>query len=101
MCAAASSTGLSDSAAAKPAIAPYGSWRSPISSQSLVRGAIRFGDVATDDETLYWVEGRPEEQGRYAIVRHTPDGKVGDILPAPFSARTTVHEYGGGALAAA
>src|SRR5215211_4889929 len=98
MCAAALSTDFSDSAAAKPTIAPYGSWRSPISSQMLVQGAIRFGDVVTDGETVYWVEGRPEEQGRYAIVRRTPDGKVDDILPAPFSVRTTVHEYGGGAL---
>lgn len=67
----------------------------------LVQGAVRFGDVAVDGETLYWVEGRPEEQGRYVIVRRTPDGKIEDALPAPFSARTTVHEYGGGALAAA
>jgi dipeptidyl aminopeptidase/acylaminoacyl peptidase len=94
-------SGLSNSATTKPTIAPYGAWRSPISSQMLVQGAVRFGDMATDGETLYWVEGRPEEQGRYAIVRRTPDGKLGDILPAPFSARTTVHEYGGGALAAA
>jgi dipeptidyl aminopeptidase/acylaminoacyl peptidase len=98
MCAAAFSNGLSDAAAAKPTVAPYGSWRSPISAKMLVQGAVRFGDVAIDGETLYWVEGRPEEQGRYAIVRRTPDGKVDDILPAPFSARTTVHEYGGGAL---
>src|SRR6476661_2659352 len=101
MCALDLSKGLSDSAAAKPTVAPYGSWRSPISAKMLVQGAVRFGDVATDGETLYWVEGRPEEQGRYAIVRRTPDGTVDDILPAPFSARTTVHEYGGGALTAA
>src|SRR6185369_9945825 len=44
--------------------------------------------------------GRPEEQGRYVIVRRKPDGKTEDVLPAPFSARTTVHEYGGGALLA-
>jgi dipeptidyl aminopeptidase/acylaminoacyl peptidase len=100
MC-AAFSTEFSSTATAKPVVAPYGSWRSPISAQMLVQGAVRFGDVTIDGETLYWVEGRPEEQGRYAIVRRTPDGKVDDILPAPFSARTTVHEYGGGALAAA
>ena len=99
MC-AAFSTELSKPVTAKPAVAPYGSWSSPISAHLLVQGAVRFGDVAVDGETLYWVEGRPEEQGRYAIVRRTPDGKVADILPAPFSARTTVHEYGGGALAA-
>src|SRR5215213_7449988 len=95
MCAAAFSADLSANEAAKPIVAPYGSWRSPISAQLLVQGAVRFGDVAVDRETLYWVEGRPEEQGRYVIVRRTSEGKVDDVLPPPFSARTTVHEYGG------
>jgi dipeptidyl aminopeptidase/acylaminoacyl peptidase len=66
----------------------------------LVQGAVRFGDIAVDGGTLYWVEGRPEEQGRCVIVRRKPDGQTEDILPAPFSARTTVHEYGGGTLLA-
>lgn len=65
----------------------------------LVQGAVRFGDVAIDGESVYWVEGRPQEEGRYVIVRRTKDGAVDDILPKPFSARTTVHEYGGGAIA--
>src|SRR3954470_15277568 len=94
MCAALSL----QSSDAKPTAAPFGSWRSPISSQMLVQGAVRFGDVATDGDTVYWVEGRPEEQGRYVIVRRTGDGKIEDVLPPPFSARSTVHEYGGGAL---
>jgi dipeptidyl aminopeptidase/acylaminoacyl peptidase len=93
--------GTSHEIMAKPTVAPYGSWRSPISAKMLVQGAIRFGDVAIDGDTLYWVESRPEEQGRYAIVRRTPDGKIDDVLPTPFSARTLVHEYGGGALVAA
>lgn len=88
-------------ASATTTIAPYGSWRSPISTQLLVQGAVRFSDVATDGDTVYWIETRPEEAGRYVIVRRTPDGKIDDVLPAPFNARTTVHEYGGGALAVA
>lgn len=82
----------------QPTIAPYGSWRSPISTPMLVQGAVRFGDVAVDGETLYWVEGRPQEEGRYVICRRTSDGKIDDVLPKPFSARTTVHEYGGSAI---
>ena len=35
------------------------------------------------------------------IVRRTPDGQIADVLPAPFSARTTANEYGGGAFLAA
>ena len=85
---------------AEPTVAPYGSWRSPITTQMLVQGAVRFGDMSLDGDTLYWVEVRPEEQGRYAIVRRTPDGKIEDVLPPPFSARTLANEYGGGALLA-
>ena len=85
---------------APPTIAPYGTWRSPISTPMLVEGAVRFGDVLTAGGTMYWVEGRPQEQGRYVIARRTPDGKIDDILPTPYSARTTVHEYGGGAITA-
>lgn len=65
----------------------------------LVQGAVRFGDVAVDRDTLYWIEGRPQEEGRYVICRRKMDGSIDDILPKPFSARTTVHEYGGGAIA--
>ena len=31
------------------------------------------------------------------IVRRSADGTVTDVLPAPWNARTRVHEYGGGA----
>jgi dipeptidyl aminopeptidase/acylaminoacyl peptidase len=101
MCSAAFSLDSSGDAVAKPTVAPFGSWRSLISAPMLVQGAVRFGDVATDGDTVYWIEGRPEEEGRYVIVRRTADGKVQDVLPKPFSARTLVHEYGGGALAVA
>lgn len=84
--------------ATDPVEAPYGSWRSPITAQMLVQGNVRFGDTSLDGDTFYWVETRPQEQGRYVIVRRTPDGKINDVLPAPFSARTLVHEYGGGAM---
>jgi dipeptidyl aminopeptidase/acylaminoacyl peptidase len=87
--------------AAAPTTAPFGAWRSPITTQMLVQGAVRFGDLGVDGDTLYWVETRPQEEGRYVIVRRTPDGKIDDVLPAPFSARTLVHEYGGGAMLAA
>src|SRR5688572_326410 len=79
----------------EPVEAPYGSWRSPISAKMLVQGAVRFGDVSIDGDTIYWVEGRPQEEGRYVIARHRPDGSIDDVLPPPFSARTLLHEYGG------
>jgi dipeptidyl aminopeptidase/acylaminoacyl peptidase len=100
MIVAAFSTGLSP-AAEKPTVAPFGSWRSPISTQMLVEGAVRFSDVTTDGDAVYWIEGRPEEEGRYVICRRTTGDMVEDVLPKPFSARTLVHEYGGGAFTVA
>jgi dipeptidyl aminopeptidase/acylaminoacyl peptidase len=43
---------------------------------------------------VWWQETRPEEAGRTTIVCHTADGEV-RWLPAPWDARTRVHEYGG------
>jgi dipeptidyl aminopeptidase/acylaminoacyl peptidase len=56
-----------------------------------------LGRIALDGEVVTWNEARPAEEGRYVIVRRSSDGTTTDVTPAPFSARTRVHEYGGGA----
>jgi dipeptidyl aminopeptidase/acylaminoacyl peptidase len=78
-------------------ILPYGSWRSPITSDLIVGETIGLGDILIDADDIYWIEARPGEGGRNVIVRRAPDGGIRDVTPAPFSARTRVHEYGGGA----
>ena len=78
-------------------IAPYGSWKSPITSDLIVSGAVGLGELAFDGEDIYWIESRPSEGGRSVIVHRAEDGKTSDITPPPFNARTRVHEYGGGA----
>ena len=83
---------------AQAQIAPYGSWKSPITADLIVAGTIGLGQIALDGEDVYWTEGRPAEAGRNVIVRRTPDGKIADVTPSPFNARTRVHEYGGGAF---
>ena len=79
-----------------PATAPYGSWKSPITSESIVAEAVGFGGVALDGDDIYWLESRPSEGGRRVIVRRTPDGDTEDLTPRPFNVRTRVHEYGEG-----
>ena len=79
-----------------PTTAPYGSWKSPITSESIVAEAVGLGGIALDGEDIYWLESRPSEGGRRVIVRRTPDGQTQDIIPRPFNVRTRVHEYGGG-----
>jgi dipeptidyl aminopeptidase/acylaminoacyl peptidase len=82
-----------------PQTAPYGSWRSPITSDLIVAGTIGLDQVALDGTDVYWIEARPAEAGRNVIVQRTPDGQTIDRTPQPFNARTRVHEYGGGAYA--
>lgn len=81
-----------------PQVAPYGSWKSPITADLIVAGTVGLGGIALDGEDVYWTEGRPAEAGRNVIVRRTPDGKTTDVTPPPFNVRTRVHEYGGGSF---
>jgi dipeptidyl aminopeptidase/acylaminoacyl peptidase len=76
----------------------YGSWCSPITAELVARHSVRFGDLQVDGGVLYWIESRPAELGRSVIVQHTQDRRTRDVIQAPFSARSRVHEYGGGAL---
>jgi dipeptidyl aminopeptidase/acylaminoacyl peptidase len=79
-------------------VAPYGSWKSPITSDLIVAATIGFSQIVLDGDDIYWIEARPTEGGRNVIVRWTPDGRTTDLLPAPFNARTRAHEYGGGSF---
>ncbi len=81
----------------QPAIAPYGSWKSPITADLIVAGTVGLGSVRTDGTDLYWTELRPTAGGRNVLVRRRADGTEQDVVPAPFNVRTRVHEYGGGA----
>ena len=83
---------------AQPIISPYGSWRSPITSDLIVAETIALHQIALDGETIYWLEGRPSENGRYVIVQWQ-NGQKRDVTPPGFNARTRVHEYGGGSFA--
>ena len=76
--------------------APYGSWKSPITSDLIVKGSIGLFQVRLDGADIYWIELRPSEGGRQVIVRRTPDGQMHDLTPREMNARTRVHEYGGG-----
>ncbi len=81
-----------------------GSWATPIGSADLVRGALRLGAPRIEDGWLYWLEGRPDEEGRQVVVRTAlPTGQlasdsfaVDEVSPAGVDVRTRVHEYGGG-----
>ncbi len=81
-------------------IAPFGSWKTPISPEMLVSSSAGIGratQVVLDGDDIYWTEARPQEGGRVVVVKRSPHGSVDVLTPPPFNVRTTVYEYGGGA----
>ncbi len=77
--------------------APYGSWKSPITAELIASDEVRLGRGQEVDGVVYFLEGRPKEGGRTALVRRK-DGHFEDLLPLEYNVRTRVHEYGGGSL---
>ena len=80
--------------------APFGSWSSPITAERIVSGSVRLVQPSLDQGRCYWIESRPQEGGRSVLVCRDTDGRLVDLTPAPFNARSKVHEYGGGAYLA-
>lgn len=78
--------------------ASYGSWESPITADLIIAKTISLVEIAASGKDIYWIESRPSEAGRYVIMRRMADGAVTECTPPDFYARTTVHEYGGGAF---
>ncbi len=80
-----------------PRTVPYGAWPSPISAARAARASLFLSEVRAIGDATTWCEMRPAEDGRYVVVRAEPGGPPHDITPAGYSARSRVHEYGGGA----
>ncbi|UZJ54221.1 hypothetical protein CBS101457_003541 [Exobasidium rhododendri] len=94
-------------------VAPYGAWKSPISAEILTQKNVAFGEIAVANCTgakadVVFVENRPQEAGRAALIRKTIDlhtlqvedveGEEIDLTRGLHNARSGVHEYGGGAM---
>jgi dipeptidyl aminopeptidase/acylaminoacyl peptidase len=82
-------------------IAPFGTWRSPIRIEDVVGDVITLAEPWIDGDDVFWLEGRPAEAGRRALVRAAADGSTSDLTPPPFNVRSRVHEYGGGSYVVA
>jgi dipeptidyl aminopeptidase/acylaminoacyl peptidase len=61
----------------------------------VARGRLRLGFPTVIGGDVWWQEGRPEEGGRVTVVHRAAGGKLADLLPGPWNARSRVHEYGG------
>ena len=78
--------------------APYGTWSSPIDGHVVADDSgWMYSLVKVSGDDVYWSESRPAEDGRDALVVRRDGAAPADVVPPEFSARTRVHEYGGGA----
>lgn len=80
--------------------APYGSWLSPISAQMVAKRGMSsrgtLSGVQVEGERVFWRVLRGDQAGRYDLLAHRRGEPVESLLPREFSARSLVHEYGGG-----
>jgi dipeptidyl aminopeptidase/acylaminoacyl peptidase len=83
-----------------PTPLPYGSWPSPLSASDVATASPRLDGARFVGEEIWWGQTVPAEAGRTTVRRRSVDGSITDVLPAPASARSRVHEYGGGAWTA-
>ncbi|MEW1963206.1 prolyl oligopeptidase family serine peptidase [Microbacterium sp. NPDC077644] len=75
---------------------PYGTWPSPFTASSIAASAPRIDGARFVGDEIWWGESVPAEGGRVTVRSSSGE----ELLPAPWSARSRVHEYGGGAWTA-
>ena len=87
--------------------APCGSWPSAITPELAASAAGTLDYPTFDSDYLYWLESRPEDNGRNTIMRMRRPPQISptqaspkpsaieEVLPSPLNARSRVHEYGG------
>src|ERR1022692_2168463 len=76
-------------------VVKFGAWPSPINAAAVARGQTRISYPRVIGADIWWQEGRPDEDGRMTVVHRGADAGPRVLLPAPWNARTRVHEYGG------
>src|SRR5215472_5097424 len=84
---------MTESTAARPI--PCGTWPSPITASNVAGHQCPSSFPLAADGEVWWQELLPGEHGRTTVMHVGADGKRRQLLPAPWNARTTVHEYGG------
>jgi dipeptidyl aminopeptidase/acylaminoacyl peptidase len=78
-------------------VRPYGTWPSPLDADTIASvPRYAFDALSVAWPAVRWLEARPSEGGRVALVEWR-DGAIVELTPDGFNARTRVHEYGGGA----
>ena len=80
-------------------VTPYRDWKPAIKAEDVFKNFVHLSYLKTFDNRLFWLEVRPQEEGRYVVVKRGKDGRTIDLTPKGYSARSRVHEYGGSSYA--
>ncbi len=71
----------------------------PLSAELVLGRTPALKEPQLLEGVLYWLEQRPQEQGRTTLMARRPGGAAEELTPGPWNLRCRVHEYGGGACA--
>jgi dipeptidyl aminopeptidase/acylaminoacyl peptidase len=80
-------------------VLPFGTWPSSLSAEKVASAAPKINHIQSCNDLVTWVESRPNEGGRNVIIGRSKNGLIKDLIPAPYSHYSRVHEYGGMAYA--
>jgi len=77
---------------------PYGIWPSKISAAMVAGKSPRLAEPSIQQNRIFWLQTLPDEKGRIGVfMKNLQSQKPFDwVLPRPLSAKSKVHEYGGG-----
>ncbi len=81
-----------------PRTLPYGSWRSPVSTDLITGSTVGLIGGTFDGGTAFWVESHASQGGRASLWTQAADSTRTELTPE-HNVRSAVHEYGGGAFA--
>lgn len=83
-----------------PVTTPFGCWPSAISADLVAGKSPRLAEPRVHNGQIFWLQSLPEEKGRITVMSKPldapPDQEPRSLLPRPLSAKSKVHEYGGG-----
>ncbi len=82
-------------------IRSYGAWGSPIDAELVASTGMGPGalprEIKSSKDSVSWIEFVPGDPPRYSIMTRSNHDEIKQVTPSEFSARSRVHEYGGGA----
>ncbi len=72
-------------------------WASPLGAETVAVGACRLAEPWVGENAFYWLQSLSAEGGRATVMTAAHDAASLALIPAPYSVRSRVNEYGGGA----